>query len=404
MARAHARQSGIMVRSWANLATRGEDAVQWISARACGGLIVLLLAVGALAPASLSAPAPPAAAQSAGSITVAGSGASADSPASQGLVRLRLSGQRLATEAPIWLADDRGYFRQEGIEIEHITFGSASEMIPALATGQLDVAPMPANPAMWNAVARGVGAKIVVDLGTYRPGESEQALMVRRAVYDSGRGQQLADLRNLSLAITPPGKATTTACALSVGLQQAGLTLDDVNIQPITFPDMVGAMANGSVDAAMMVEPFVTRALQQGTAVRVMGLGDIYPNFTIATLGFADPLYNNRPVAKGFVRAYLGAVREFLAAVSGPVGSPARVEVSEVIARGTGLDPATVAAMVPPYFNPNGLPNRDSMLYCYQFFVGQGLITQPIPEATLQSGVWGTDLVEEVLGEIGRVP
>ena len=39
-----------------------------------------------------------------------------------------------------------------------------------------------------------------------------------------------------------------------------------------------------------------------------------------------------------------------------------------------------------------------------QFFVGQRLITQPIPEATLQSGVWGTDLVEEVLGEIGRVP
>jgi NitT/TauT family transport system substrate-binding protein len=398
-----------MVRPWAHLTSRGEDAVQSISARTCAGLVVLLLVVGALAPASLSAPAPAAtAAQAAASISVpgsvAGSVAGADSPASQGLVRLRLSGQRLATEAPIWLADDRGYFRQEGIEIEHVTFGSASEMIPALATGQLDVAPMPANPAMWNAVARGVGAKIVVDLGTYRPGESEQALMVRRAVYDSGRGQQLADLRSLSLAITPPGKATTTACALSVGLQQAGLTLDDLNIQPITFPDMVGAMANGSVDAAMMVEPFVTRALQQGTAVRVMGLGDIYPNFTIATLGFADPLYNNRPVAKGFVRAYLAAVREFLAAVSGPAGSPARLEVSEVIARGTGLDPAIVAAMVPPYFNPNGLPNRDSMLYCYQFFVGQGLITQPIPEATLQNGVWGTDLVEEVLGEIGRVP
>src|SRR5581483_9062323 len=134
-------------------------------------------------------------------------------------------------------------------------------------------------------VARGVNARVVVDLGTYRPGESEQALMVRRAVYDAGRWHGLEDLRSLSLAITPPGKATTTACALSVGLQQAGLTLDDLNIQPITFPDMVGALANGSVEAAMMVEPFLSRAVQQGTAVRAIGLGDLYPYFTIATLG-----------------------------------------------------------------------------------------------------------------------
>jgi NitT/TauT family transport system substrate-binding protein len=321
----------------------------------------------------------------------------------QAPARVRLSGQRLAVEVPIWLAEERGYFRQEGIEIEPVTFASASEMIPALATGQLDAAPMPANPAMWNAVARGVGAKVVLDLGTYRPGDSDQALMVRTAVYDAGRGQRLEDLRTLSLAITPPGKATTTACALSVGLRQAGLTLDDVDIQPITFPDMVGALANGGVDAAMMVEPFLTRALQQGSAARVLGLGDIYPNFTIATLGFADGLYNNRPVARGFVRAYLRAMREYLAARALPSTDPARVLVNEVVARGSGLDVATVAAMTPPYFNPNGLPNRDSMTYCYQFFRDQGLITQAIPEATLQA-LFGTELVNEVLAEIGRLP
>jgi hypothetical protein len=43
------------------------------------------------------------------------------------------------------------------------------------------------------------------------------------------------------------------------------------------------------------------------------------------------------------------------------------------------------------------------MLYCYQFFRDQGLIPQPISDAAMQS-LWGTDLVNEVLGEIGRVP
>jgi hypothetical protein len=136
--------------------------------------------------------------------------------------------------------------------------------------------------------------------------------------------------------------------------------------------------------------------------VRVIGLGDVYPDFTIATLGFADAMYNNGPVARGFVRAYLRAAREYLAAVAGPPDSADRQLVNAVIARGSGIDPAIVAAMTPPYFSPNGLPNRDSMLYCYQFFRDQGLITQPIPEATLQN-LFGTDLVNGVLDEIGRV-
>src|SRR5262245_57616354 len=228
-------------------------------ARAWVGLVGVLLLLGTPGPASVSArggadgiaaartasgaAGPERAAAGPGSAaTEAGRAAVGSERAAvagaQGPVRVRLSGQRLAVEVPVWLAEERGYFRQEGIEIEPVTFGSASEMIPALATGQLDAAPMPANPAMWNAVARGVGAKVVLDLGTYRPGDSDQALMVRTAVYDAGRGHRLEDLRSLSLAITPPGKATTTACALSVGLRQAGLPLDDVDIQPITFPDM----------------------------------------------------------------------------------------------------------------------------------------------------------------------
>jgi NitT/TauT family transport system substrate-binding protein len=370
--------------------------MQVVRVRAVRRLFALLLVLAALAPAAWSGSQPPPA--------VALAAAPAAAPPAQAPTRVRLSGQRLAVESLVWLGEERGYFRQEGIDIEHVTFGSASEMIPALATGQLDAAPMPANPAMWNAVARGVNARVVVDLGTYRPGDSEQALMVRRAVVDDGRWHGLDDLRSLSIAITPPGKATTTACALSVGLQQAGLTLDDLNIQPITFPDMVGALANGSVDTAMMVEPFVSRALQQGSAVRAIGLGDMYPNFTIATLGFADSLYTNRPVARGFVRAYLHALRDYLPGIAGQSGEAARAQIVDVIARGTGIDPATVATMTPPYFNPNGLPNRTSMLYCYEFFRGQGLIPQPIPDATLQGTLWGTDLVEDVLSEIGRLP
>src|SRR5262249_9405685 len=160
----------------------------------------------------------------------------------------------------------------------------------------------------------------------------------------------------------------------------------------IPFPEMLAAFVNGAVDAGLMAEPFVTRAERQGTAVRSLGLGDLYPNFTISTLAFADALYDNRPAARDFVRAYIRAVREYLAAITGQSGDPAREQIYELIARGTGIDLPTVREITPPYMNPNGLPNRDSMLHCYQFFREQGLIPQPVADATFQT-VWGTELV-----------
>jgi hypothetical protein len=43
------------------------------------------------------------------------------------------------------------------------------------------------------------------------------------------------------------------------------------------------------------------------------------------------------------------------------------------------------------------------MMHCYGFFRDQGLIPQPVPDGVMQT-IWGTELIEEVLAEIGRVP
>ena len=43
------------------------------------------------------------------------------------------------------------------------------------------------------------------------------------------------------------------------------------------------------------------------------------------------------------------------------------------------------------------------MLYCYQFFRDEGLIPEPVPEAAI-AALWGFELVEEALSEVGRLP
>src|SRR5918912_748774 len=114
-------------------------------------------------------------------------------------------------------------------------------------------------------------------------------------------------------------------------------------------------------------------------------------------------IFSNRPVGKAFARAYVRAIRDLLDARAGRSSEAHRAELEEVIARNTGLDAGTVHDMALPGFNPNGVPTQEGMLYCYQFFRDLNLVPEPVSEATFAS-LWGTDLIEEVLGEMGRVP
>src|SRR5438477_3320396 len=123
-------------------------------------LMLVLFASAGCAPASApTAPGNPAS-SGAGAAAPATTGAVAAQPAGQAApappapTHLRMGNQRLAVDVGIYIADARGYLREEGIDLELIYFANGSEMIPALATGQLEIGGGAANPATLNAIAR----------------------------------------------------------------------------------------------------------------------------------------------------------------------------------------------------------------------------------------------------------
>lgn len=327
----------------------------------------------------------------------------APSPGGQpAATRVRYATQFASAGAALYVAQDRGYFQQEGIDLDFVPFTNNSEMVPSLATDQVEAGGISLNVATMNALNRGVRLKAVLDQGSLRPGSGFTALVIRKEVYEAGRGRGLGDLRGLNLVNTPPGKATTNYCAMSYALQRQGVPQGDVEISPLPFPDMVPALANGAIDGGLMGEPFMTRALQQGSGVKVMGQDEMYPNFTVNFVAYSQGLYANRPAGKGFARAYVRAIRDYNAAIGGRTGAADRAQIDESIARYTRIDVNTVHEMAPVGFNPNGLLNQDSMLWCYPWYREMGFLTEAIPDATF-AAFWGTELLDEVLGELGRV-
>jgi NitT/TauT family transport system substrate-binding protein len=363
-----------------------------------------LLVVGAsCAPAAAPGPTPVALPpKPVDTAPVAAGAPPAPASAARAPVRVRIASQFAASDVGHYLAVERGYYRQEGLDAELVSFADASQMIPSLATDQVEVGGIGGNPALWNAVARGVPFKLVLDKGSVRPGAGFFALVIRKDVYDAGRGHRLDDLRGLRIAFSPPGKATTIASAVDAGMQRVGSSVDDLAIESLANPDQVAALANASVEGAVMLEPFLSRALTQGTAVKLMGLDEMYPDFCVGNVGFSRAFYLNREAARGLVRGYIRAVRDYDNAVAGRTSAADRAQVDEIVSRYTRIDVAAVSAMVPVGLNPNGYFNVESVRYMYRWFREQGFVPEAVSDAAMED-LWGLDLVDEVLAEIGRV-
>ena len=123
------------------------------------------------------------------------------SPAlTQGLTKLTIAHVNAATDAPFWIAHKKGFYRDAGLDVEFMIFPSAARMIAALASGELDVGNGAPSAALYNAVGRGIGIKMVADKTKTLTGRGTQKLIVRRDLIDTGRYKTLADLKGSRLA------------------------------------------------------------------------------------------------------------------------------------------------------------------------------------------------------------
>jgi NitT/TauT family transport system substrate-binding protein len=295
----------------------------------------LLLLLGS-SPTSPSAAAQPAGARS-----------GPDALAAQ-VSRVNVGFLKTLADAPMILARARGYFAAEGIEVDLADFAVTADSLPALGTGQIDAVSGGVNPAIFNAVARGVNVKIVADGGSMGPDNDWNGLIVRRSLVDSGRYRGPADLRGLRIAV--PGQYTVVHYVLKVLLERNGLTLADVDVQPVSMVDHATAVNNGAVDAAFTIEPFITQAVSLGGAVRVQGAQEVTPYLAGAVVLYAPSFpARSAELVDRYTGAWLRGVAEYTAAF-GPERRGTDEAVQTLRDAGIPINPSTQL----PRFQPDG--------------------------------------------------
>jgi NitT/TauT family transport system substrate-binding protein len=280
-----------------------------------------------------------------------------------------------SSDVAFFIADKKGYFKEEGIEAKFIPFDAGAKMVAPLGAGQLDVAGGSPSAGLYNAVARGIGIKIVADKGSTPPGYGYQPLLIRKDLIDSGKFKTLADLKGLKVAGSANGSASTST--MNEALKKGGLKPADVERLYLSFPQHVMALENKAVDAALTTEPSATEAIRRGAAVRFMGDDQIYPNHQLAVVLYAtDFVEHHHDVAVAFMRAYLRAVRDYNDALAnGRLAGPNAEEVVSILTEYTSIkDPETFRTIVPQGTNPDGKLNMDSLRTDLQYFQSEGLM------------------------------
>ncbi|MGF9664205.1 ABC transporter substrate-binding protein [Arthrobacter crystallopoietes] len=278
------------------------------------------------------------------------------------------------TNVPLYVAMDRGYFKEEGLDVELKAFKSGGDMVAPLSSGSLDAGTGAPGAGIFNAVGRGLGVRLVGDTGHLDEGNKYSSLIVRKELVDSGKFSSIKDLKDLRMGLYAEG--TSTTLWFDRALAEAGLTRADIQPNFLGGPDQAAGLENGSIDAATLAEPFASKVIDSGAAVRFAVGADFYPGLQLGTLMYGTAFTQKAPeTAVAFMEGWLRGTRDFNAAiVDGQLKGEGSDEIVRIIAKHTDMDEALLKSAYFPAISGDGTMNVEGLGEDLETFRKDGLI------------------------------
>ena len=168
-------------------------------------------------------------------------------------------------QVPLMLAIDKGYFKEQGIDVELKNIPASGDRIAALTAGSVAFSNLGRIAAIVE-MARGNTSFFVFANVDDSPGNEGCWARPGFADFKSLRGKKIA--ANTSAQITMNGL-----------LENAGMTERDVQFVNLPGPEMAAALAKGDVDAACVWEPLLTNVRNGTPGGKLLGLDSDTPNF-----------------------------------------------------------------------------------------------------------------------------
>ena len=209
--------------------------------------------------------------------------------------------------APLYVAIERGFMKEQNIEVEMQKVASGTEAMAFLAQGSLDAGGIGIGASTFNAFNKGFDLRIVGSAAVQPSKDGPTIIIVRKDLKESGQVKSVADLKGRKVALAG-GPGTTGAYFTARALKEAGLTVKDIEIVNLANPDMPLAIEKSSVDAALVGPPYSDQILAGGKGVLLAK--DMAPGAMTTVFMYSGKFIKERPdTARRFMIALVQGSR-----------------------------------------------------------------------------------------------
>lgn len=262
---------------------------------------------------------------------------------------------RLSSSAPVFIAQDKGYFREAGLDIELKFFDAAQPIAVATTSGDIDFGVTAFTAGLYNLAGKGT-LKVIGGMSREKAGYPLIGYFASNNAYAAGL-KTPKDLAGKRVAVTQTGSSFHYSLGLLA--DKYGFKLNEVKVLPMqSLSNAAAALKGEAVDAALLPVSTARKLMDDGGAKLLGWVGDETP-WQLGAVFASTKTLTDKPLVKKLLAALARADREYhdvilTAVVAGkaPINDKTK-PVLEIIAKYTNLPIEQVVGNC-AYIDPDG--------------------------------------------------
>jgi NitT/TauT family transport system substrate-binding protein len=227
--------------------------------------------------------------------------------------------------APVYVADVKGFFKEEGLDVQLVPFPKGKLCLDAVLGGQAQLGTVAETPLMHVGFQKQPIAILTM---------METATKNTKAVARKDRGiQKPGDIKGHKVGVPIGGNAEYF---MDVFLKKYGMTRKDISVINLNPPEMVGAIVRGDIDVAFSFEPAIIRAVNQLGDKSIVFTGEDLYRETFNIVSMKDWADKNRETCQKILRA-LNKATQFI--------KSNKAESVQIVANHIQMQPAELSSI-----------------------------------------------------------
>jgi len=229
--------------------------------------------------------------------------------------KIKVGALRFTSHSANFIAQERGYFTEAGLEVEFVFFQAAQPMAVAIASGDIDFAVTAVSGGLISLAQKGA-IKVIGGALSEESGIDGQKILVSDAAFQAGI-KSPADLGGKSWGITQSGSSFHY-----MGAKMAAAEGIELSFKPLQkVGAIIGALKTGQIDSWSIV-PHIAKPLAGGGEVHIIGdIASYLPDYQVTTVfTSAKHASDNRGLTESFLAAFSKGVDDYAAAMIDKTG------------------------------------------------------------------------------------